>query len=156
MFAFLRCNILNETNMRNNFTILNFFIICFTSPLLSKTIYCLCKEVCERRTGNNVEENTRCLIKVQPQNLSVIFKYHHENFTHYVWFPAEIPTKNIPNESLQSFCYTDLLGTGVRQKIMLLFCVFLPWFNIYKQEEVWLLWDTNPVFWYTNHDDHRL
>jgi len=60
-------------------------------------------------------------------------------------FPAEIPTKKIPNESLQTFCHTDLLGTDAGQKV-LLFCVFLQWFNIYQQEEVWLLDCTNPVF----------
>jgi len=51
-------------------------------------------------------------------------------------FPAEIPTKKIPNESLQTLCYTDLLGTDAGQKIMLLFCVFLRFFNIYQQEEM--------------------
>jgi len=38
--------------------------------------------------------------------------------------PAEIPTKNIPNESLQTFCYINLLGTDVRQKKLYFFVYF--------------------------------
>jgi hypothetical protein len=37
--------------------------------------------------------------------------------------PAEIPTKNIPKESLQTFCYTDFLGTDVRQKKDIFLCI---------------------------------
>jgi len=60
----------------------------FTTPLLPKTIYSLCKLVSERRTGNNVEESIIFLIEVQPQKFSVTFKDHYENFTHYIWFPS--------------------------------------------------------------------
>jgi len=56
----------------------------FTTPLLPKTIYSLCKLVSERRTGNNVEESIIFLIEVQPQKFSVTFKDHYENFTHYI------------------------------------------------------------------------
>jgi hypothetical protein len=62
------------------------------------------------------------------------------------YFPAEIPTKNIPNESLQTICYADLLGTDVRQKIIPLFVYSYYGFNIYKQEEACLLRGTKPIF----------
>ena len=59
-------------------------MVYFTTPLLPKTIYSLCKLVCERRTGNNVEESISFLIEVQPQKLSVNCKDHYENFTYYI------------------------------------------------------------------------